>query len=363
MRAFSAFALPSALVLSSALVPSAARAQGGVDAHLGRWAVSGPDATAYSLGVRRDFWGPLGYGIRGLALVPEDSAGRSLYGLGPEVTLLRGRREPGPYAVAGFGLAVEPGGSPRVVGLWSAGIGFEFRPASWLSVALEGRRLVEDRGFDGFWDLDDVDRRGWLIGAGVSVHWGGASGRSGGERRDPGPRIGSGDGAAGIGGGGPGDASGEAGGGDGGPDPDGGPGRTDREGLELAGRVVETALAAMGEPYRWGGTSTEEGFDCSGLVWYAYASHDVDLPRMSRDQARVGRGVPADPGRLEPGDILLFAGHGGDRVTHVGLYVGDRRFIHATTSGGVRVGELGGSADPNDRWWQERWIGARRVLN
>nr|NIQ55730.1 C40 family peptidase [Gemmatimonadota bacterium]NIR38020.1 C40 family peptidase [Actinomycetota bacterium]NIS32586.1 C40 family peptidase [Actinomycetota bacterium]NIU65812.1 C40 family peptidase [Actinomycetota bacterium]NIW29362.1 hypothetical protein [Actinomycetota bacterium] len=67
--------------------------------------------------------------------------------------------------------------------------------------------------------------------------------------------------------------------------------------------VVETALEAMGEPYRWGGTGTDEGFDCSGLVWYAYTTNGVRVPRVSRDQARAGRRVPADVSELLPGDI------------------------------------------------------------
>ncbi|NIQ59737.1 MAG: hypothetical protein GWN71_42310, partial [Gammaproteobacteria bacterium] len=54
-------------------------------------------------------------------------------------------------------------------------------------------------------------------------------------------------------------------------------------GYARAQRVVGTALDAMGEPYRWGGTSSDEGFDCSGLVWYAYHAHGVNVPRTSRD--------------------------------------------------------------------------------
>jgi cell wall-associated NlpC family hydrolase len=129
----------------------------------------------------------------------------------------------------------------------------------------------------------------------------------------------------------------------------------------LAVQVVQTALAAMGEPYRWGGTSTEEGFDCSGLVWYAYQKHGMNIPRTSRDQGQSGIAVAPDIAMLSPGDILLFSNRGG-RVTHVGLYIGSAQFIHATTSGGVRVGLLDGTGDANDRWYRDRWVGARRVL-
>jgi cell wall-associated NlpC family hydrolase len=127
----------------------------------------------------------------------------------------------------------------------------------------------------------------------------------------------------------------------------------------LAYDIVDTAIGVMGEPYKWGGTSTDEGFDCSGLVYYAYAAHGVTVPRVSREQAGAGRSVPRDVAKLLPGDILVFASNGS--VNHVGLYVGNGRFIHATSSGGVKVSELE-TADPYNRWWVERWVGARRVL-
>ncbi len=206
-------------------------------------------------------------------------------------------------------------------------------------MSLEARRTVEDGDFRGFWNLRAADRRGWQISVGFSVRWGGGSAPGRGPPPIP-PSGHGGDAPSGLG-----------------PDD-----RTGERGLALASRIVETALAAMGEPYRWGGTSGDEGFDCSGLVWYAYTTHGVRLPRVSRDQARAGRAVPATVAALRPGDILLFSNHG-RVVTHVGLYVGDARFIHATTSGGVRVGALDARADDNDRWWLARWVGARRVLD
>lgn len=334
--------IAAGLALSFALQPGAARAQRAVDVQLGSWEVSGSNPTLYSAGIGRRLWGPLAYSLRGLALVDAGFADRSLYGLGPELSLFRGARALVPYAVGGVGLAVRPASSPEFAALWYAGLGLELNPLTWLGLALEAGYLAEDRGFQGFWDLRANDRQGWVTSARVSFRWGAGS-------SDP----------AGAGTTGP-------------AAPGSGPHQpvalvprpaepAADAGNTLAGQIVETALAAMGEPYRWGGTSSDEGFDCSGLIWYAYTSHGVSVPRVSRDQARAGRGVATDIAELRPGDILLFA-KGGDAVTHVGLYVGNSRFIHATTSGGVRVGALDGSGDGNDRWWRERWVGARRVL-
>lgn len=126
-----------------------------------------------------------------------------------------------------------------------------------------------------------------------------------------------------------------------------------------AAAIVGTALTVMGTPYRWGGTGPE-GFDCSGLIQYAYAQHGITLARRSVDQARAGTEVSRDPASLEPGDILTFAGDPGGAVQHVGLYVGEGRFIHSAR-GGVQISELS-AADPVGKWWYDRWAGARRVL-
>jgi cell wall-associated NlpC family hydrolase len=115
----------------------------------------------------------------------------------------------------------------------------------------------------------------------------------------------------------------------------------------------------MGTPYRWGGTG-EDGYDCSGLIQYAYGEHGILLPRTSRDQSRLGVLVGKDISELRPGDILGFSTTGAG-VTHVGLYVGDGSFIHSASSG-VKVSSLDGS-DGDSRYWRQRWISARRILN
>jgi cell wall-associated NlpC family hydrolase len=114
----------------------------------------------------------------------------------------------------------------------------------------------------------------------------------------------------------------------------------------------------MGTPYLWGGSSAN-GFDCSGLIQYAYQQAGITLPRRSADQAKAGQLIPREIGLLAPGDILTFSRDPGGPVTHVGLYVGERRFIHSSSSG-VRLSLLS-EEDPNGRHWFARWVGVRRI--
>ncbi|MGH7703775.1 MAG: C40 family peptidase, partial [Gemmatimonadales bacterium] len=127
---------------------------------------------------------------------------------------------------------------------------------------------------------------------------------------------------------------------------------------ELLSAVVQTATSVMGTPYRWGGEGAN-GFDCSGLIQYAYRQHGVMLPRRGVDQAREGRGIDRSLDALIPGDILTFS-QDNDRVTHVGLYLGDGKFIHSAT-GGVQLSVLSPD-DTYGRWWWNRWVGARRII-
>jgi len=122
-----------------------------------------------------------------------------------------------------------------------------------------------------------------------------------------------------------------------------------RRKVTLGERAARTALGAVGVPYSWGGTSPSSGFDCSGLVYWAYGELGVEVPHSSYALAGIGRGVARS--RLRPGDILVFSGYG-----HVGLYVGRNRMVHAPSSGRlVEVVRLGGSH------YGSRLILARRV--
>src|ERR687890_443046 len=102
-----------------------------------------------------------------------------------------------------------------------------------------------------------------------------------------------------------------------------------------------------------------EGFDCSGLIQFAFGKHGITLPRRSTDQARKGGKVDRKLDRLKPGDLLTFSNRGGP-VTHVGLYVGGGRFIHSATKG-VQISTLS-AVDPYGRWWYKRWVGVRRLI-
>jgi cell wall-associated NlpC family hydrolase len=115
-------------------------------------------------------------------------------------------------------------------------------------------------------------------------------------------------------------------------------------------KAVRFAVDAVGTPYRWGGESRAAGFDCSGLVRWAYSRVGVDLPHSSYALYDEGRRVATS--QLEPGDVLFFDGLG-----HVGLYVGDGMMVHAPHTGrDVEVVSLGGTS------YGARLVGARRIV-
>src|SRR5690349_2536669 len=125
-----------------------------------------------------------------------------------------------------------------------------------------------------------------------------------------------------------------------------------------ASRVLNTADKYIGVPYVWGG-NTPNGFDCSGFTKYVFARNGVTLPRTAREQARVGDGVPLDFGEMRPGDLLLFA-EPGEAVSHVAIYVGSGRIIHASSAmGGVNYLDLDGSYGS---WYVQNLVAVRRPL-
>jgi cell wall-associated NlpC family hydrolase len=122
-----------------------------------------------------------------------------------------------------------------------------------------------------------------------------------------------------------------------------------------ANAVLMRAISLVGTPYRYGGNTPDGGFDCSGLVNYVYRDMlDLRLPRTSRALADW-QGPRISPDRLASGDLVFFGSDGS--VTHVGIYVGDGRFVHAPSTGGtVRLDRLDGP------YWRDHYSGAKRVL-
>jgi len=130
-----------------------------------------------------------------------------------------------------------------------------------------------------------------------------------------------------------------------------------RSALALGDSIVVLAREQIGKRYVHGGQSPRRGFDCSGLVRYIADALHITVPRTARQQARVGEPVPADTALLLPGDILTFGR--GSRASHVGIYVGNGRFIHASTKAGhvIETSLMRGPA-PGIK----PWLGARRLV-
>jgi hypothetical protein len=125
--------------------------------------------------------------------------------------------------------------------------------------------------------------------------------------------------------------------------------------IDLRSEIVGTAKRFIGTPYRWGGTSPDEGFDCSGLTMVVYQLNGLKLPRSSRQQYRAG--IPIGRDELMQGDLVFFATSGSRRISHVGIYVGKGRFIHAPGRGKkIRTDRLA------RRYYKARYMGARTYL-
>lgn len=122
-----------------------------------------------------------------------------------------------------------------------------------------------------------------------------------------------------------------------------------------ANAVLFRALGLVGTPYRFGGNTPEGGFDCSGLVGFVYReAAGLSLPRTTDAIAEL-RAPRLERGRLRPGDLVFFGQRG--RINHVGIYVGEGRFVHAPNRGGtVRLDALDG------HYWRDAWMFGKRLL-
>ena len=115
--------------------------------------------------------------------------------------------------------------------------------------------------------------------------------------------------------------------------------------------VVNTATALVGTPYRYGGRGPDT-FDCSGLVFYSYRAAGVEVPRTSKQQFQASTPIDIDAAR--PGDLLFFKHR--FKVSHVAIYLGDRQFVHAPSSGGhVSIESL------QHEYYRDHFIGAGRI--
>lgn len=122
---------------------------------------------------------------------------------------------------------------------------------------------------------------------------------------------------------------------------------------EARGPIAQLALSMIGVRYRYGGDHPSEGFDCSGLVYYAYTSNGHDVPRTSQAQFAAARKIPL--AEAAEGDLLFFRDQA--KLSHVGIYLGDGRFVHAPSSGDtVRV------ADLDAPYYQRHFVAAGRLL-
>jgi cell wall-associated NlpC family hydrolase len=297
----------------------------GIDAAYGIWR-SDTLSTVWAAGFTRPLAGPLDYGFAVTHLDDHRSVlDRTQSGV--ELSVGAGRDGSGLYLLGAAGIAMKHRDG-NLDAFWSAGSGIAFRLLPFLSLGFEARYRVEDAASHGFWRLDPSDRRGLQLMGRASLGLGSG-------RRGPG--------MSGV----PSNRSIER--------------AARRRGVSrsaLAAQIVATALDAMGTPYRWGGEGTN-GYDCSGLIQFAYAEHGLTIPRVSREQAASGTSVDRSISKLAPGDILGFSVEG-DQVTHVGLYIGEGQFIHSASSG-VKVSSLA-AKDQDSLWWQHRWSAARRIL-
>jgi cell wall-associated NlpC family hydrolase len=119
--------------------------------------------------------------------------------------------------------------------------------------------------------------------------------------------------------------------------------------------ILFRAISLVGTPYRYGGNTPESGFDCSGLIGYIF--NDVAGARLPRSAAEIDRlQAPAvSRTRLAPGDLVFF--RDGGSISHIGIYVGEGRFVHAPSRGGtVRLDALDGD------YWRQHYVGAKRLI-
>ena len=122
---------------------------------------------------------------------------------------------------------------------------------------------------------------------------------------------------------------------------------------DQADAIISTARNFMGVPYVFGGT-TPKGFDCSGLLQYVFKMNGVSIPRLADEQYKLGKSAKIS--QLTAGDLVFFTTYTSG-VSHCGIYIGDGKFLHASSSRGVRIDSL------DDSYWKPRFVGAKKVVS
>ncbi|MGE9552154.1 C40 family peptidase [Erwinia amylovora] len=122
--------------------------------------------------------------------------------------------------------------------------------------------------------------------------------------------------------------------------------------------AMNKLMGQLGKPYQWGGTSPKTGFDCSGLVWYAYKDLvKFKIPRTANEMYHLRDAANIKRGELEKGDLVFFRINGRGTADHVGVYLGNGKFIQSPRTGkDIQVSAL------SDDYWQRHYIGARRMM-
>ncbi|MDF2565774.1 MAG: hypothetical protein K0Q53_2178 [Massilibacillus sp.] len=140
------------------------------------------------------------------------------------------------------------------------------------------------------------------------------------------------------------------------------PSRTQSPALQVGGNknanpttaaIITTSRKYLGVPYKFGGT-TPKGFDCSGYLQYIFAENGMKIPRTADEQYKIGTSITQP--QLQSGDLVFFTTYE-KGASHCGLYIGDGKFIHASSSKGIHIDEL------NNSYWKPRYIGAKRIIN
>jgi|GEM_PF-261890 len=130
-------------------------------------------------------------------------------------------------------------------------------------------------------------------------------------------------------------------------------GNTPTTAMDYGDEIALRAIALVGKPYRYGGADLQ-GFDCSGMVYFIHQAVGIDVPRTAAEQQQVAQHI--DKADLQPGDLLFFRTTRAKRTSHVGVYVGENRFVHAPQSG--KLIEL---RTLDDEYYSKRLVGRGRL--